>query len=51
MKATGAFPFTKGSKDAAILITLMPGNYSAVVSGANRTTGAGMVEIYEVPNP
>jgi len=51
MKATGAFPLADGSKDAAILVTLMPGNYSAVVTGANRTTGAGLVEIYEVPNP
>lgn len=51
MKATGAFPLASGTKDAALLITLMPGNYSAVVSGANRTTGAGLVEVYEVPNP
>ena len=51
MKATGAFPLATGTKDAALVVTLMPGNYSAVVSGANRTTGAGLVEIYEVPNP
>jgi hypothetical protein len=50
-RATGAFPLDNGSKDAAILVTLMPGNYSAVVSGANQTTGAGLVEVYEVLNP
>ncbi len=49
--ATGAFPLAAGSRDAAILITLMPGAYSAVVSGANNTTGAGLVEVYEVPTP
>jgi hypothetical protein len=50
-KVTGAFPLASGSKDAAILITLMPGSYSAVVSGANQSTGAGLVEVYEVPHP
>jgi len=49
--ATGAFPLTSGSKDAAIVVTLNPGNYSGVVSGAGNTTGAGLVEVYEIPNP
>jgi hypothetical protein len=49
--ATGGFPLPAGSKDAAIVITLMPGQYSAVVSGANNSTGAGLVEVYEIPNP
>jgi hypothetical protein len=48
--ATGAFPLAAGSKDAAIVITLMPGQYSAVVNGANNGTGAGLVEVYEIPN-
>jgi hypothetical protein len=48
--AAGAFPLPAGSKDAAILVTLMPGQYSAVVSGVNNTTGAGLVEVYEVSN-
>src|SRR5581483_5061207 len=39
--ATGAFPLASGSKDAGLLITLAPGNYSAVMSGANNGTGAG----------
>jgi hypothetical protein len=49
--ATGAFPLANHSKDAALLLTLAPGNYSAVMSGARNTTGAGLIEIYEVPYP
>jgi sugar lactone lactonase YvrE len=50
-RAAGAFPLASGSKDAAVIVTLSPGNYSAVVSGANNTTGAGLVEVYEIPAP
>jgi hypothetical protein len=46
--ATGAFPLAAGGKDAAIMITLMPGNYTAVMSGAADSTGAGLIEVYEV---
>jgi hypothetical protein len=49
--ATGAFPLPANSRDAAIVITLQPGQYSAVVSGLNSTTGAGLVEVYELSNP
>ena len=45
----GAFPLNSGSKDAAILITLPPGIYTAQVTGANGTTGLALVEVYEVP--
>ena len=45
----GAFAYTAGSKDSAILITLPPGIYSAQLSGANNGTGIGLVEVYEVP--
>ena len=48
--ATGAFALPAGSKDAALLVTLPPGSYSAVVSGAGSATGAGLVEVYEVAN-
>jgi hypothetical protein len=47
--STGAFAFAKGSSDAAILIVLPPGTYTAQVSGANGATGVALVEIYEVP--
>jgi sugar lactone lactonase YvrE len=46
--AVGAFALSATSKDAAVLVTLPAGAYSAVVSGANNTTGAGLVEVYEV---
>jgi outer membrane protein assembly factor BamB/subtilisin family serine protease len=45
----GAFSWTSGSADAALLITLPPGNYTANVSGVNNTTGVALVEVYEVP--
>jgi hypothetical protein len=46
---TGAFPLPANSKDAALLVTLQPGLYSAQVSGVNNTTGIALVEVYEVP--
>ncbi|MEO6002622.1 MAG: putative Ig domain-containing protein [Opitutus sp.] len=46
---TGGFALTTGSADAAILVTLAPGIYSADVSGSGGATGAAMVEVYEVP--
>jgi hypothetical protein len=46
--ATGAFHLETGSNDAAILLTLAPGNYTVHVSGANDATGVALVEIYEV---
>jgi hypothetical protein len=48
--ASGAFAFANGSADSVILITLPPGTYTAVVSGATTAdTGTGLVEVYEVP--
>jgi hypothetical protein len=41
----GAFPFQNGSADAAILTTLQPGAYTAVIGGGN---GAALAEVYEV---
>lgn len=49
--ATGAFNLPAGSKDAALVVMLVPGAYSAVVSGAGNATGAGLVEVYEIPTP
>jgi len=48
--ATGAFPFATGSADAAVIVDLDPGQYSAVVTGANNSTGSAMVEVYEIPD-
>jgi DNA/RNA endonuclease G (NUC1) len=48
--ATGAGALVAdNSKDAALLVTLQPGVYSAQVSGVGSTTGVGLVEIYLVP--
>lgn len=44
----GAFPFDPGSNDAALVATLPPGPYTAIVSGAQNTTGTGLVEAYDV---
>lgn len=45
----GAFALISGSKDAAFLATLAPGNYTVQVSGVGGATGFALVEIYEVP--
>lgn len=51
MRASGAFPLNEGSTDAAVLVTLEPGAYTAVVNGgAGNTSGAALVEVYEVPD-
>jgi hypothetical protein len=49
MAQVGAFPLTPGSADCAMLITLPPGKYTAVVSGAAGAAGVALVEIYESP--
>ena len=45
----GAFALPANSQDAAILINLAPGAYTAQVSGAGGTTGVALIEVYEVP--
>ncbi|HVU32860.1 MAG TPA: immunoglobulin domain-containing protein [Opitutaceae bacterium] len=47
--SVGAFSLTPGSKDASLLVYLMPGNYTAEVSGVAGATGVALVEVYEVP--
>jgi len=37
--------------ESAILVTLGPGAYTAVVSGSGGATGVGIVEVYEVDHP
>jgi hypothetical protein len=47
---TGAFALPSGSKDAAVLLTLSPGAYSAQIKSAkNASSGVALIEIYEVP--
>ncbi len=45
---SGAFALKAGSKDAAVVTTLMPGNYSIVLSGPANTTGIALLELYEL---
>lgn len=47
--AVGAFALDPASRDAALLLTLTPGNYTAQVSGVGNTNGVALVEVYEVP--
>jgi hypothetical protein len=35
--------------EAAIIATLPPGNYTAIVTGVANTTGIGLVEVYALP--
>ncbi|MGH7957690.1 MAG: hypothetical protein ACREH8_11875, partial [Opitutaceae bacterium] len=47
-RTVGAFLLSSYSKDAALLTTLTPGNYTAQVS-ATGGNGMVLVEVYEVP--
>lgn len=48
-RSVGAFPLGADSKDAALVLSLSPGGYTAQVSGAVGTRGEALVEIYELP--
>lgn len=45
---TGAFALADNTRDAVMLVTLQPGAYTAVVSGAGGSAGIALVEIYSV---
>jgi hypothetical protein len=45
----GAFPLETNSRDAALLLALPPGGYTALVSGLGVSAGIALVEVYEVP--
>jgi hypothetical protein len=45
--ASGQAP--TNTNESTILMTLQPGAYSAIVSGANGSTGVGIVEVFTVP--
>jgi hypothetical protein len=48
--SVGAFSWSNpSSHDSALLLTLAPGAYTAVVSGASGDTGIGLIEVYVVP--
>ena len=45
IQATGGAPWH--DSEAAILQTLAPGNYTAILAGKNSTTGIGLVDVYD----
>ena len=47
--SVGAFALAPNSKDAALMLSLLPGGYTVQVSGADGGTGEALVEIYELP--
>jgi Fibronectin type III domain len=49
IQATGLAP--GNPLESAILITLAPGNYTAIVSGSGGGTGVGLVEVFEIDHP
>ena len=46
IQATGLAP--PNDFESAILQVLQPGNYTAILSGKNGTTGIGLVEVYDI---
>lgn len=49
LSASGFAP--SHSSEAAILVSLPPGAYTAIVAGANGGTGVGLIEVFEVDRP
>jgi endo-1,4-beta-xylanase len=43
-----AFGLDPQSRDAVLLLTLPPGNYSVQLAGVNGGTGVGLIEVYDV---
>lgn len=46
--SSGAFALTTGSKDAALVLNVVPGNYTVILKGKNGGTGNAILEVYEV---
>jgi uncharacterized repeat protein (TIGR03803 family) len=46
ISATGKAP--PNDLESAIVMTLTPGSYTAIVKGKNNTTGVGLVEVYDL---
>jgi len=50
LASAGAFTLASvTSRDAALLVTLVPGSYTAQVSGVGNMTGVALIEVYELP--
>jgi hypothetical protein len=48
IQATGLAP--TDDRESALLRTLSPGSYTAIVRGKNNTTGLALVEVYQLDN-
>lgn len=46
---TGAFAFPVGSRDAAVVLDLPPGGYTAAITGDAGTSGEVIMEVYLIP--
>jgi hypothetical protein len=46
--SVGAFALPNGSADAALVLNLEPGNYTAQVQVKGTATGTAIIEVYEV---
>ena len=46
-----ALPFTADSKSSAAVLTLEPGNYTAIVEGKDGTSGIALVEVWKINPP
>lgn len=47
----GAFALGSAGNDAALLVTLAPGNYTASVSSTTNTAGVALIEVYDLTAP
>jgi hypothetical protein len=47
--AVGAFPFVRGSRDAALIARQPAAGYTAIVAPPNSDRGVALVEVYETP--
>lgn len=47
MASTGAFAFPEGSRDAALIAPLAPGDYTARAGSADGGSGAALIEVYD----
>lgn len=48
MASVNAFSLSTDSKDSAVVATLEPGGYTAVISGVGTATGVALAEVYEL---
>ena len=49
MASAGAFALPAGSRDAVIVVTLVPGAYTTAARGFGNASGMVLIEVYEAP--